>query len=326
MAKSQTARGDAQLIFREYRLSDDFPVLVLTPDAAAAVYHEAIPSYHFHNCIEIGFCYKHRHLLCFDSRVYELKPGDFFVLSPYSMHYVRHTEKICGCCEYLYVKPEGLLRDFYPLDIPETMYWYKNSDVPFIFSASTHPDIYQLLMLILEEYRARKSGFQYIVKGLFLTLMSELTRQLSARSYSDFNKYRNISSLLPALKTIHTSYNQPLKSANLARECHLSPSGFHTLFLEQLGETPGRYLIRIRLQKACELLYGTELSVLDIAIESGFSSLSNFYRCFRNLYHTSPQKWREQYRSIQKRDVKHSPLISFSQQDSYAFPPPKKGQ
>lgn len=304
---SKQATHPIKLEFREYKLADEFPVLVLSPSKTSAAYHNTEQKYHFHNCIEIGFCHKNEHLLTFDNRVYKLKPGDFFVLSPYSMHYVNHTVTECtGCCEYLYVKPAELLRDFYPLDLPESMYWFKNSDCPFIFSKKTHSRIYGILMLLLQEYRTQKEGYQYVIKGLFQSLMAELTQELSCQATPFSDKYRNISMLLPALKTIHSDFAQPLKTSALARKCHLSASGFSALFLEQLGEPPGKYLNRIRLQKACELLYSTELSILNIAIEAGFSSLSNFYRCFHDCYHISPKKWRNLYRSVQKKDVSRS--------------------
>lgn len=307
MPKSKPTTDTPKLEFREYKLDPDFPVLVLSPGTTTPSYREEEPKYHFHNCIEIGFCYENEHLLSFDNRVYTLQAGDFFVLSPYSMHYVNHTlGEAENCCRYLYVKPEELLQDFYALTLPDAMNWYKNSEIPFIFSKDTHSRLYQLLMLVLEEYYAQKEGYQYTIKGLFQSVMTELTRLLSSQTSSISDKYHNISALLPALKMIHSDFDQPLKTAELAMQCHLSTSGFSALFQEQLGETPGKYLNRIRLQKASELLYGTELSILDISIESGFLSLSNFYRCFHDCYHVSPQQWRNMCRSIQKKDVTYS--------------------
>lgn len=306
MSKNKPNSGSAALEFREYEFASDFPVLVLSPGSTSS-YENRELKYHFHNCIEIGFCYEQEHLLSFDNRVYPLKAGDFFVLSPYSMHYVNHASpEAAGCCEYLYINPEELLKDFYPLALPDAMSWYKNSDVPFLFSQKTHSRLYQLLMLILEEYHHRDKEYRPVIKGLFQSLMWELTRELSSQAASISDKYRNISVLLPALKTIHSDFDQPLKTAELAAKCHLSTSGFSSLFREQLGENSGKYLSRIRLQKACELLYRTELSILEISIEAGFLSLSNFYRCFRDYYHMSPQKWRNLCRSIHKKDVSHT--------------------
>lgn len=310
-----------RLEYREYELPDSFPVLVLTPQNGSPVRPLPVsapqdgspartaPLLHFHNCIEIGLCHCGGHVLSFESRTYPLKPGDFFVLSPYSMHYVNHCgEDRPGCCEYLYLKPDVLLRDLYALDIPDEMCWYKNADVPFLFSAAEHSDVYRLLVLLLSEYRRQRENYRYIVKGLAQALMAQLTRALSPLGAPADEKYRSLSMLLPALRQLHFHPEQPLELARLAAECSLSASALRALFTAQLGESPVAYLRDIRLKKACGLLYSTELSVLEISMECGFSSLTYFYRAFRSCYHTSPGKWREQNRTIQKKKVVHAPL------------------
>lgn len=298
------------LEFREYKLPETFPVLVLSPGITSGARLQPTPKYHFHNCIEIGFCYEQGHVLTFENREYILKPGDFFVLSPFSMHYVNHTATTAtSCCQYLYIKPEELLQGFYPFGLPAAMQWYKNSETPFIFSADAHSDIYRLLTLLLEEYHKQESGYQYIIRGLFQTIMIALTRELSSHSGTDYKKYQDISSLLPALKRIHFDYAQSLNTAFLAEQCNLSQSTFRALFRKHLGISPVEYLKQLRLRKACELLYGTELSVLDIAMEVGFTSLTSFYQSFRECYHISPKKWRELYRCIQKKNINHSLFV-----------------
>jgi len=303
------------LEFREYKLPEAFPLLVLSPGITTEGKLQPTLAYHFHNCIEIGFCLENEHFLSFENKEYPLKPGDFFVLSPFSMHYVNHAEPVSSsCCQYLYIQPEELLCDFYPFGLPDTMQWYKNSETPFIFSQDTHSTIYHLLLLLLAEYRNQPSGYQYTIKGLFQTIMVELTRELSCLSDPASQKYQDISMLLPALKTMYFEYAQPLNTALLAENCHLSQSTFRALFQKHLGISQNEYLKRIRLQKACELLYGTELSVLDISMEVGFSSLTSFYQSFRDCYHISPKKWRDTYRSVQKKNVSHS-LFSHPEQE-----------
>lgn len=303
----QPSSANPSLEFREYKLPDNFPVLVLSPDTVSATELNATPKYHFHNCIEIGFCLDSEHILLFENHEYALKPGDFFVLSPFSMHFVNHIEATnTPCCKYLYIKPEELLCNFYPLGLPENMHWYKNSETPFIFSKETQPDIYRLLTLLLTEYHEQRSGYPYIIKGLFQTIMIALTRELSTHSGTDFQKYQDISLLLPALKKMHHEYMKPMNVAFLAEQCNVSQSTFRSLFRKHLGISHGEYLKRIRLKKACELLYSTELSVLTISMEAGFSSLTSFYQSFQEYYHISPKQWREMYRSVHKKNISHS--------------------
>ena len=160
-------------------------------------------------------------MLTFENREYLLQAGDFFVLSPYSMHYVNHIgEKHSFCCEYLYMKPAELLQNFYPLDIPKEMHWYRNSDCPFIFSKASHPHIHRLLMLLLKEYHSRMRDYQLVVKGLAQTLMAELTQELADRTTESPDKFRHISTLLPALTALaafHPCRAVSLKHLNLPR-------------------------------------------------------------------------------------------------------------
>lgn len=301
------------LEFREYKLSDDFPVLALSPRNDSAYRLLPLPKYHFHNCLEIGFCFDEVHTLFFENREYTLHPGDFFILSPFSMHYVdQQAPEKPHCCKYLFVKPEELLRPFYHLGLPEDMQWYKNSETPFIFSETTHGTIYHMFMLLLTEYRTQDTGYQHAVRGLFQTIMLQLSRELSALTVPSSRKYHDFSMLLPALKAMHFDYAQPINTQLLAEHCHMSPSTFRALFQKHLGTSHIEYLKCIRLQKACELLYGTELTVLNISMEVGFTSLTAFYQSFRSRYHTSPRKWREMYRTVQKKNISRS-LFSLSE-------------
>ena len=161
-----------KLEYREYKLQEDFPLLVMTPQISTAPAWVEEPKLHFHNCIEIGLMHGENHSLSFENHTYPLQPGDFFVLSPYSMHYVNHTDGTKShCCDYLYFNPEILLQAFYPVAVPEEMHWYQNSQIPFLFSRERNPEIYSLLLLILETHRQRNTSphlQQNILQGLVL--------------------------------------------------------------------------------------------------------------------------------------------------------------
>lgn len=319
------------LEYREYCLSDDFPILMLSPHSAGTPYSYSYPHYHFHNCLEIGICYEGEHILSFENVDYELSAGNFFIISPYSMHFLNPKKSAdSDLCKYIYIKPEELLNDFYPPGLPDELKWYKNSGVPFIFSAALEPDMYTVLNLIVSELSAvsadgsnsrcsRYNRYEYAVKGLVLSLMTKLTRKLSVSSNSSqsHSRYQGMSQVLPALRCINDSCDKPLNVSYLASVCNMSTSGFRTLFTELISETPRHYLNRIRLQKACELLYNTEKTILDISIESGFQSLSNFYRAFDDYFGMAPKEWRNMKRTIQKKNVHHSQFLPGSKEDTY---------
>ena len=82
-----------KLEYREYKLPENFPLLVMTPPIYTAPAWVEEPKLHFHNCMEIGLMHGENHSLSFENHTYPLQPGDFFVLSPYTMHFVIHTTR-----------------------------------------------------------------------------------------------------------------------------------------------------------------------------------------------------------------------------------------
>jgi len=75
---------------------------------------------------------------------------------------------------------------------------------------------------------------------------------------------------------------------------HVSLSKYHLIrrFSASTGMTPVAYLTRIRIEKAMDLLRGTELSIETIAERIGYSSGSYFIKAFRNLTGLTPGEFR----------------------------------
>lgn len=96
------------------------------------------------------------------------------------------------------------------------------------------------------------------------------------------------------LKYIEEHLDQALTLEHLAKKSTYSPSHFHRLFSELVGETPADYVKRLRLEKAAhDLIYEPGQSVTEIGLSCGFSSLSYFTTAFTERYAHSPRAWRE---------------------------------
>jgi AraC-like DNA-binding protein len=103
--------------------------------------------------------------------------------------------------------------------------------------------------------------------------------------------------LLRAKDVIDRDYAQQLDVAALAREVHASSAHFARSFKRAFGETPHGYLLRRRIERATELLRGTELSVTEVSLDVGFASLSSFSRAFRGLVGESPGAYAHRVRA-----------------------------
>ena len=78
----------------------------------------------------------------------------------------------------------------------------------------------------------------------------------------------------------------------VARAASLSPFYLTRIFKARYGVPPYRYLIRLRIDRASELLRDSSLTVTQICHRSGFNSLSHFITTFRNHTGMSPSQYR----------------------------------
>ncbi len=86
--------------------------------------------------------------------------------------------------------------------------------------------------------------------------------------------------------------DEPLSALQLARTAGLSVRQVERLFLRHLTMTPGRYYMRLRLERARELLRQTNMPILDVAIATGFTSHSYFAQSYRQQFGRPPSEER----------------------------------
>ena len=85
---------------------------------------------------------------------------------------------------------------------------------------------------------------------------------------------------------------EPLRIADLAAHCGFGMRRFHELFIEAFGETPHRYLQRLRLDTAITLLADPRHTLTDVALEVGFGDQSAFTHAFTRRFGVAPGQWR----------------------------------
>ena len=101
--------------------------------------------------------------------------------------------------------------------------------------------------------------------------------------------------LLRARDLVDSRYHEPLDLQLLAREAHVSPRHFSRSFRRVFGETPYQYLLTRRLERARHLLRTTEMSVGEICLEVGFTSVGSFTTTFSRHVGVSPTTFRKAY-------------------------------
>ena len=103
--------------------------------------------------------------------------------------------------------------------------------------------------------------------------------------------------LLRAKDRIDAASHEDWPVARLAEVSHVSEAHFARSFKEAFGLPPHRYLLTRRIERATALLRETELSITDIAFQTGWRSLGTFGRIFRDITGESPGALRTRARA-----------------------------
>lgn len=90
---------------------------------------------------------------------------------------------------------------------------------------------------------------------------------------------------------------QDIDLQTLAARTGLSVYHYLRVFAAAMGVTPHQYLLRCRLRKAAQRLADEDRPITEIALDVGFSDLSNFVRSFRRAAGVSPRVYRQASRS-----------------------------
>jgi transcriptional regulator GlxA family with amidase domain len=90
-------------------------------------------------------------------------------------------------------------------------------------------------------------------------------------------------------------FAEPLDLEQLASVAALSKFHFHRLFSATYGLTPAEHLSRRRIERAQDLLRATNLSVTEVCVAVGFSSLGSFSSRFTQIVGESPSAYQQRY-------------------------------
>lgn len=98
--------------------------------------------------------------------------------------------------------------------------------------------------------------------------------------------------LLRVRDLIDRAYAEQLDVRALARSASVSPTYFSRAFKAAFAETPHQYLMSRRMERAKALLRAGELSVTEVCLAVGFTSLGSFSSQFRRVVGESPSAYR----------------------------------
>jgi AraC family transcriptional regulator len=158
------------------------------------------------------------------------------------------------------------------------------------------PLVEVLLSRLWESAAGSEAADKYLADGLLMSVLS----QLLIRAGTELQP--NMAVALPQWRLkrvkqfVASHLGEEISLDHLAAAAGLSRRHFARSFHQELGETPHRWLMQTRLEKAKQLLAGTEASVCEIAEACGFSSQSHLTKALKQSDSMTPHRWRQHFR------------------------------
>ncbi|MCQ2536902.1 MAG: AraC family transcriptional regulator [Lachnospiraceae bacterium] len=174
---------------------------------------------------------------------------------------------------------------------------------PFLITRVEYPniydDIYRVLLKIKDEYFLQSKHELYE-----LTIHSLILEMLTLLGYDWLKKEDGIQNVTPVnkkytqlfnnlLQYIETHYAEDLSLDNMAEKMGFSKFHFSRLFKDYTGYTFCDYVNFRRIKAAETMLENPQISITEVAITTGFTSIPTFNRLFKKYKGCTPTAFRE---------------------------------
>jgi AraC-like DNA-binding protein len=282
--------SEVNIKYHDVMLNDDFPISYF----AYTQKHRDLNQLHYHDAFEIGLCMSGSGIFFIDNKVKEFKKDDISFLFPNQPHIAQSPIETSSDWIFITV-------DFFCLFAEDSKLvnalLLNQYTIPNIISPNDDEDILQLLKIIIHELDKNDGISKFIIKNMLLALILKIIR------LKDINKPRielhsdTFDQIKPVLTYISLHYEERISVKKMATICNLSESYFRLVFKNVIGYTPLSYLTYVRMKIAKTLLHSTNLSVITISQNVGYTTLSSFNRSFKDRFGITPTDYRASYNS-----------------------------
>ncbi|WP_415306180.1 AraC family transcriptional regulator [Clostridium perfringens] len=218
----------------------------------------------------------------FNGKVYNLKQGDIFILLKGMQ--VEYVASIDDPWEYYWIGFSGSNANEYLNRTSIT-----NSCVANCEENSKIPQIILNMCEISKTYNPSRSDDILLLKELYSLLYALIEEFPKHFEYKDKELHTYIQD---ALNFINSNYMHSITVQEIADYVNLSRSYLYKMFIKNLGISPQRYLINLRMYKATLLLKGTKFPIGEVANSVGYSDSLLFSKTFSKHFSMSPLNYR----------------------------------
>ncbi len=245
---------------------------------------------HGHDDLEIGMVIEGTLSLFLEQRAYILQTGDIYIINRHQIHSLSSSGRNLTLATQIHT-------DFYR-QVDYSLEYLRFED-PVICEGAIHQKLQKLFFQCAVSYFQDTPFHTLKCSGLMLQLLYELAgnvRCYIASEKESVSAYHNTLRLNRVIDYMNKHYTERICLQDLAELEHVTDYHISHFIQKMLGMSFQEYISLLRFRHALMLMQKTDLKLLDICLESGFSSTRYMNQMFERHFHCSAREYQKSNR------------------------------
>ncbi len=245
---------------------------------------------HWHERIEIIYQLEGSSTIKINDTMYNLSTGDILIINSRDLHSFEKSDN--NKALLLQIEPSffSKFKIDQSLQLSPVKMFNKKKLITSI--DREYKGISYQLKRMMVEFDNRSQTYNYSVSSALLEIFL-IFIGIEEGNSSDLEPVKNLERLRSVIDFVSEHYMDKITLEDAARSANFSPYHFARFFKKSTGQTFFEYLESFRINYAINLLLSTDLSITDIAFNSGYNNLKTFNRQFHKLEGKSPSSYRK---------------------------------
>lgn len=256
---------------------------------------------HKHDCFELAYIMEGSAIQTLDGKSESVQKGAYFIIDHGSVHNYTNCKnlELVNCLFMAEIIDASLTNcsSFDQLMQVCMIRYYKQylglTPVNRIFY-DEDGKILKILKEMVDEYQNQNIGYQELFRGKLLEILI-LTMRKVVQQYGNvpIEKITDSSIVREAVRYFEANYQEKALLSNFCKKHHYNTQYMSRLFKKETSLTALEYIQKIRIEKSCDLLVGTSLTIREIAHQTGYEDIKFFNRVFRKMVGMTPSEYRK---------------------------------
>lgn len=246
---------------------------------------------HIHDCYEVYFSISGGKQFLIDNKVYDIAPGDLFLINQYDSHYLTQIDKELHERIVIMIDPEFMQSISSAETDLDACFQKRSEKFSHKISLSSEQQG-RFLYFVNKILTSNGYGHDLLEKAIFTELFVMINQIIVDKENNRAEeKTATYNEQVDAiLSYLNNNIQYPISIGDLSKHFYISESYICRIFKSATGTTINKYMTARRISIAKSLL-AEGIGVSEVCDRCGFSDYSNFLKAFTKSVGISPKKY-----------------------------------